>query len=237
MSRYKEKTTRASLANGTNGNIFHRMKPIHRIFFSIILAATAYFLSCGQDMSFLLQAMLVWDTFSLAYLFCCAVVLFTKPVQQIKRTAISEDGSDMFVAIMIIISAFVSMAAVGLLLILNKTDDLVLFLPVTVLGMVLSWAMVHTVFTFHYAHKYYGDAAGNKELIDGGLDFPGKDTEPDYLDFAYFSFVIGCTFQVSDVAITARRMRRLALLHGLLSFLLNTFVVALTINLIAGLRK
>jgi uncharacterized membrane protein len=70
----------------------------------------------------------------------------------------------------------------------------------------------------------------------GGLEFPGKDKEPDYRDFAYFSFVIGMTFQVSDVEVTHKKMRRLVLTHGLISFALNTFVVALMINLIAGLR-
>ena len=68
----------------------------------------------------------------------------------------------------------------------------------------------------------------------GGLNFP-EDNNPDYLDFAYFSFVMGCTFQVSDVEITSKRIRRIAMVHGILSFILNTFVIALTINLIAGL--
>lgn len=69
-----------------------------------------------------------------------------------------------------------------------------------------------------------------------GLNFP-QEKQPDYIDFAYFSFVIGMTFQVSDVQINSRIIRRTALAHGLLSFALNTFVVALTINLIAGLTK
>ncbi len=94
--------------------------------------------------------------------------------------------------------------------------------------------MVHTMFTFHYAHIYYDDDENNAAHHAGGLEFPKE--KPDYLDFAYFSFVIGMTFQVSDVEISARLIRRVALLHGLLAFLLNTFVVALTINLIAGLR-
>ena len=68
----------------------------------------------------------------------------------------------------------------------------------------------------------------------GGLNFP-EDNNPDYLDFAYFSFVMGCTFQVSDVEITSKRIRRIAMVHGILSFILNTFVIALTINLIAGI--
>lgn len=68
------------------------------------------------------------------------------------------------------------------------------------------------------------------------MKFPGE-KKADYLDFAYFSFVIGMTFQVSDVEIASRSVRRTALAHGLLAFALNTFVVALTINLVAGLSK
>jgi uncharacterized membrane protein len=95
--------------------------------------------------------------------------------------------------------------------------------------------MVHTTFCFHYAHLYYDDADEDTEIFAGGLDFPNEKT-PDYMDFVYFSFGIGMSFQVSDVDITSKTIRRLVLLHGLLAFGLNTFVVALTINLIAGLK-
>lgn len=95
--------------------------------------------------------------------------------------------------------------------------------------MLLSWILVHTVFVFHYAHLYY---KGDK--IKKPLDFPG-DEQPDYMDFAYFAFVLGCTFQVSDVEITDKKLRKVALFHGLLSFALNTFVIALSINIISGL--
>jgi uncharacterized membrane protein len=97
----------------------------------------------------------------------------------------------------------------------------------------VSWLMTHTTFAFRYAHEYYQidpGAAG----IAGGLEFPGE-KRPDYLDFMYFSLVLGMTFQVSDVQITARKFRRLAAVHGLLSFLFNTIILALTVNLAAGL--
>jgi uncharacterized membrane protein len=84
---------------------------------------------------------------------------------------------------------------------------------------------------------YYNDDKNNPDKDAYGLEFPNKDPKPNYIDFAYFSFVIGCTFQVSDVEISSPKIRRVVLFHGLLSFALNTFVVALTINLIAGLSK
>jgi uncharacterized membrane protein len=105
---------------------------------------------------------------------------------------------------------------------------------IAVMGMIVSWALVHTIFTFHYANMYYFKQRNDKS--DDPLAFPGN-AKPNYLDFAYFSFVIGMTFQVSDVEIASQRIRRMVLFHGLLSFTLNTFVVALTINLIAGLKN
>jgi uncharacterized membrane protein len=96
--------------------------------------------------------------------------------------------------------------------------------------------IVPTVFSLRYAHKFYGDHPDEgRDEIAGGLDFPGKDQRPDYLDFAYFSFVIGMTFQVSDVQITSRDFRSLVLLHGVLSFAFNTVILALTINTLSSL--
>lgn len=97
----------------------------------------------------------------------------------------------------------------------------------------LGWLLIHTVFSFRYAHLYYRDRGRDKES-DRGLTFPGRN-EPSYMDFAYFSFVIGMTFQVSDVQITAPGIRRLVLAHGLISFGYNTSILALVVNVISGL--
>jgi uncharacterized membrane protein len=88
-------------------------------------------------------------------------------------------------------------------------------------------------FALRYAHEYYARDEGGPD-VDRGLDFPNEN-EPDYLDFLYFALVLGMTFQVSDVQITSRKLRRIATLHGLLSFLFNTVIVALTVNIAAGL--
>lgn len=90
----------------------------------------------------------------------------------------------------------------------------------------LSWAFVHVVFAQQYAHDYW--------LRGRGLDFPGNDA-PNYGEFLYFSFVVGMTAQVSDVTTRSASMRQLVLLHGLLSFVFNTAVIALGVNLAAGL--
>lgn len=105
-------------------------------------------------------------------------------------------------------------------------DQKILLVAVT---LVLSWLMAQAVFALRYAHEYYAVASGNT-AVDGGLDFPKEDC-PDYWDFLYFSIVLGMTFQVSDVQITSRKLRRLATLHGLLGFMFNTVIIALTVNL------
>ena len=103
----------------------------------------------------------------------------------------------------------------------------------------LAWTLVHCVFTLRYAHAYYdADDQGNDE---GGLVFPddiGKDCkdklQPNYLDFAYFAFVVGMTAQTADIGISSRDIRRIALLHSIISFVFNTAIVALTIGTIGG---
>ena len=106
-----------------------------------------------------------------------------------------------------------------------------------VVGVLLSWTVVHTVFTLRYAHLFYthGDAPG-------GIDFPqdsprARESLPDYHDFAYVAFTIGMTFQVSDTDITSKTMRRVILVHALLSWLFGAIIVATTINLIANLLR
>ena len=94
------------------------------------------------------------------------------------------------------------------------------------IAVLIAWLLTHTAYTLRYAHLYYRD---DEEGV-GGLTFPGKEP-PDALDFAYFAFTLGMCFQVSDVAITSRNVRRAALGHALLAFLFNTAVLALALNL------
>jgi uncharacterized membrane protein len=102
-----------------------------------------------------------------------------------------------------------------------------LYVALAAFTILLSWAFIHTIFALHYAHEFYDETDG------GGLAFPG-DREPDYWDFVYFSFVIGMTSQVSDVAITSKLIRRTAAAHGIVSFVFNAALLALTVNLAAS---
>ncbi len=100
-----------------------------------------------------------------------------------------------------------------------------------ILAVVSGWVLIHLVYTLRYAHAYYYDPDG---ADPGGLEFPGKRPPTDY-DFAYFSFVIGMTFQVSDVTISDPRIRREVLTHALISFAYNTAIIALGVNIASGL--
>jgi uncharacterized membrane protein len=94
---------------------------------------------------------------------------------------------------------------------------------------IMSWAFTHTMFALHYAHEFYAQNDGK----GGGLLFPGNE-DPDYWDFVYFSFVIGMTSQVSDVAISCKPIRRTAAAHGVISFVFNAALLALTVNIAAS---
>jgi uncharacterized membrane protein len=206
---------------------------LQRIVLSLAMAGVAFLLTRNSGLDKLVLITLLWDVFAITFITCCFIVFFTRPVAEIILQANKEDGSKLFVMISTLVSAFAAMLAV-LLLIISKdlpANQKIISIVCSVAGMLFSWILVHTIFTFHYAHMYYDE--GGKAT---GLDFP-EEKKPDYIDFAYFSFVIGMTFQVSDVQITSRSIRRTALAHALLAFALNTFVVALTINLIAGLKN
>jgi uncharacterized membrane protein len=107
-----------------------------------------------------------------------------------------------------------------------------LLVALTLLALAGSWLIIHTVFAFHYAHAYYRPQPASGEPVRG-LRFPGG-AEPEYLDFLYYAFVIGMTSQVADVAEISRDMRRLTLVHGVVSFAFNLVIVALGVNLVAG---
>ena len=98
--------------------------------------------------------------------------------------------------------------------------------PLTILS---SWFFIHMIFALHYAHEFYGERGGKKS----GLKFP-DDEDPDYWDFVYFSFVIGMTAQVSDVAVTSKGIRQTVTAHAIVSFLFNVSLLALTINIAAN---
>jgi uncharacterized membrane protein len=150
------------------------------------------------------------------------------PITMRQRAMLQDEGKWVVLGASMIVSAVV-MLALYLELHAGKDKSLrdALISGVTIC---LSWLFLAAIFAQQYAHSFYLDP----ECKDGGLLFPGT-TEPDYWDFMYFSVVLNMTFQVSDVQITARSIRRLALLHGIVAFFFNVTIIALTVNVVAGI--
>jgi len=175
-----------------------------------------------------------WDTFSLLLLALIWISIFSSGIDHIRYRARTQDLSRLLIFVFTVAAACCSIFAVVALLSAAKNSTHVgLHAALSILAVLGAWTLVHTMFTLRYAHFYYDEGASPDQPI-GGLQFPG-DASPDYLDFAYFSFVIGMTCQVSDVAITSKSLRSLALIHGVLSFCFNTIILALTINTVSGL--
>ena len=215
-----------------------RLHAIHRILICLALAGITYFLLPGLLPGTLGRLMIGWNVFALAMLALNWLIFFTTDHHHIREQAKDEDGSRVFIFITTLVCTFASLLAVIILLAgrSGQEGQKVALLSVAVGGMALSWLLIHTTLTYRYAHLYYGDHEEQSGKDAEGLVFPG-DRDPSLLDFAYFSFVLGMTFQVSDVSITSSRIRQLALMHGLVSFAYNTAVIALTINIVAGLTN
>lgn len=196
------------------------------------IAAVAYGVLSLSEVHGATVFVAVWISFA-ASLLVLAWVEILGDRSDLSRRAVEQDSGSTAIFLVVVMAAWGSLVAVLLLLGMMKnmaaSAQLAVHLELSLVAVGCSWALLHTIFTFRYARLFYADHGPA-----GGLRFP-HDREPDYLDFAYVSFLIGMTFQVSDVQVTSHRLRRFAFLHGLLSFVFNTLVVALTINIVAGL--
>jgi uncharacterized membrane protein len=178
-----------------------------------------------------------WDGIAACYLALVLSMAAGALPAQMRRRAAEEDTSIAVNLLVAVFAATSSLLAVTTVLIAAKD----LPEPTRVLNLLLggattllSWLMVHTLFAVHYAHSYYAPEGTHPGAVCAGLQFPSEEA-PDYFDFLYYSFVIGMTAQVSDVAVTSREMRRTALLQGIVSFVFNTVVLAFAVNIAAGL--
>ncbi len=220
----------------TDRRIFFRLDAHYRLIISLIVAAIVYFLI--RDHHQLPSAFLfTYISFASAIILFDWIIILTSHPREVRKIAKLQDSSRTIIFLFVLVAAIASLGAIVFLLKSAKghSEKANEHILLAIAAVIVSWWMVHTIFTLLYAHLYYDtDTDDGKKLDIGGLEFPGKE-EPDYVDFVYFSFVIGMTFQVSDVEISTRRIRRFALLHALISFAFNTIILALSINVISGL--
>src|SRR6476469_7138676 len=211
----------------------------HRMVISFVVAIAVWLALRGRVQSST-QCIVTWDVFAVSVLGLVWLTIVTTPPEKLRARAQKQDLSHILIFVFVVIAAFAGLFAVGFLYI-NRTvvverSHFFIHLLMSLVAVICSWMLVHTVFGLRYAHTYYGDPDGpaGPKSHAGGLQFP-VDREPDYMDFAYFSFTIGMTFQVSDVVITSRDFRKLVLVHGMLSFGFNTVILALTLNTVSAL--
>jgi uncharacterized membrane protein len=203
-----------------------------------LAAGVAVFFASRGHVRFSTAAIAGWNAFAFVVLALDWLTILMTPQHKIRARAQQQDLSRFLIFLFVVVAACAALSAVGFLISANKGQTgrhFTVHLLLTLLTVISSWTLVHTVFGLRYAHAFYGDSdepGVHQHASD--LIFPGN-RPPDYFDFAYFSFVVGMTCQVSDVQITSRRMRRLTLVHSILSFGFNTLILALLINTVSGL--
>ena len=214
--------------------MFH-LRAAYRLIVCFFLGAVCFLILYIEKVEVFTRIVISWDVFGLFMLITIWRMFFSLQPEQVRKQAQVEDESRTIIFVIVLASVLISL--MGIVILLNtKTKGLInthIHGPVSILGVGISWLVLHSIFTLRYAHLYYDNISDNNN-IKGGIVFP-EENYPDYLDFAYFAFIIGMTFQVSDTNITLKKIRRLALLHGIISFVYNTIIVAISISVIINL--
>lgn len=199
-----------------------------RLFLATILGVVI-FLLLPPDWRLINRILTSWDIGIALYLLLALELTMRTDTNHIRKRCHFYDEGRIAIPVLTVIAALASMGAIFLQLTSAPVHHRFLDLLFAMGTILLSWSFIQVMFAFHYAHEFYAEHRG----AAGGLGFPGKDP-PDYWDFLYFAFVIGMTSQVSDVTVRSRLMRRTVLAHGLLSFVFNFALLALTVNLAAS---
>lgn len=230
----------------------HHFLRLHEYWAIECLIALLLFWGLHHSFPFPIPYIVAWDGFALTSIILTWFLIFTKDPYSIRKQLRLTDTARHFFFFVLILASIASVLSTWFLLSLAKekfthhVSESIAFALITI---AISWTFVHTRFASLYAHFFYHPLPPARDpslsatkpdpeeekSVTGGLVFPGQEKFPDYWDFVYFSFVIGMTCQVADVGITQHRLRRLVLLHGLLAFFFNTSILALVVNIIAGL--
>ncbi|KRQ23404.1 DUF1345 domain-containing protein [Mycobacteroides chelonae] len=155
------------------------------------------------------------------------IVLWPMDPERTRARASSEDMDDELGDVAMLLILVASLSAIGILLISANDEDKGIYAGLCIGAILTVWAMLHTIYAARYARIYYQDAPG-------GIDF-NSTVPPRYVDFYYFSFNLGMTYQVSDTAVTESHIRDVVLKHCLFSYVYGTVIIACTINLVINL--
>ncbi|PKU21665.1 DUF1345 domain-containing protein [Telmatospirillum siberiense] len=216
----------------------HQLRVRPRLLIAVALAVILWFI-LPVDLRRSTRAILSLDLGGAVFLALSWTMMSRATPERMRLRARMQDEGRWTILLLTVGAAIFSLAVIAVELHGMKDlpgDGQLAHLGLAAGTIVCSWLVTHTMFALHYAHAFYGDGDGDPNTVDraGGLDFPATE-HPDYWDFLYFSFVVGMTGQTSDVQIRGRSIRRLCLAQGVLAFFFNTVILALSINIAAGL--
>jgi uncharacterized membrane protein len=208
-----------------------------KLLWALLAGVAGGFVLARLGLRWEVAAILGWDGACLAFFAMVAPRLFAATPRQMRARAAQDDEGRGAILVLIVLIVAVSLVAVAdELRHAQGQNGLIKSLHVALaFGTVaISWFLAHLNFALHYAHAYYDPSSIDAKGDAKGLAFPGKDA-PDYWDFLHFSLIIGVACQTADIAITSKALRRVSTFHSVFAFAFNTVIVALTINLLAGL--
>jgi uncharacterized membrane protein len=188
----------------------------------------------GQPERVTTRALIAWNVGALCYLITVLWLVLRCDLDRLRQRAAEDDEGAALILVIIVIAAVASLVAIFVELGAARADKGGWLSPALALSTVIvSWFLIQSIYAIHYAHEFYGEAEGGHK---GGLKFPADgpkadEAHPEYWDFIYHSFVIGMTFQVSDVQVTSKSVRRLVVGHSIVSFFYNVAVLALMVNM------
>ena len=185
-----------------------------------------------------LRGLLGWSVGVAVYLALAWWLCERFDAERTRERAQAQDEPSVVLFLLMLLATMACVAAIVVMMQQGKDfsgTERTLHIAMSVVALIASWLFIQTIFAFRYAHRYYHEERQNEP--DGpGLQFPGG-LDPDYFDFLYYAHVVGMTSQVSDVQVTSREMRRLTMVHSVLSFGFNMLILALSINVVAGVLQ
>ena len=197
-----------------------------RFYLSVVCGIAAGLLPLARP--WVVRVSLAGSAFFLIYLVSSAILARSLTNDDLRQKASLDDEGIWLIGVITL--AAISLSLGSLVLLLGNDQRNGWLLVQAVANVPLGWATLHTIMAFHYAHLFFTKSdEGDKRRDSGGLEFP-KTKEPCFGDFLYFSFVVGMTAQTSDVDLTSRAMRNTTVVHGAVSFLFNTVILALAVN-------
>jgi uncharacterized membrane protein len=202
---------------------------------AFVVGVSVWFVLPSDDQT--TRILIAWNAGSWLFIVLALKMMAGADIAEIRHRAGVEDEGRVAVLVVTVAAAIAAIVALVAQMAAAKNlqgMDRMLSTGIALATIFGSWLLVHFVFALHYAHEFYVPGASDREA-KGGLKFNGNGT-PDYWDFLYFSLVVGTTAQTSDTGVVSRSMRRVVMLHGLLSFVFNTAVIALTVNVAAQLN-